>query len=94
MVFHELATNAAKHGALTLGSGSVNVSWTRKDEYLLLHWQENGGPQIMAAPIRKGFGSTLTHNTIVREFGGTLDYDWRPDGLSVDINVPIQNLST
>ncbi|MES0108360.1 HWE histidine kinase domain-containing protein [Mesorhizobium sp. M0013] len=94
MVFHELATNAAKHGALTLGSGRINVSWTRKDEYLLLHWQENGGPQIMAAPIRKGFGSTLTHNTIVRELGGTLDYDWRPDGLSVDINVPIQNLST
>jgi two-component sensor histidine kinase len=93
LVFHELATNAAKYGALTLDAGAVGISWQRKSGHLLLVWQERNGPRIEAPPLKKGFGSTLSQNTVVGQFGGTLDYDWQPDGLSVAITVPIANLS-
>jgi two-component sensor histidine kinase len=60
---------------------------------LILRWQERNGPRIEAPPLKKGFGSTLSQNTVVGQFGGTLDYDWQPDGLSVAIKVPFANLS-
>jgi two-component sensor histidine kinase len=93
LVFHELATNAAKYGALALEAGTVGVSWQRKSGHLILRWQERNGPRIEAPPLKKGFGSTLSQNTVVGQFGGTLDYDWQPDGLSVAIKVPFANLS-
>jgi two-component sensor histidine kinase len=90
LVFHELATNAAKYGSLSRSSGSVTVRWETDGVDLSVHWKETGGPGL-SAPVKKGFGTTLVETTIVRS-GGTIESDWQPEGLSVRINVPLGSL--
>ena len=82
LLFHELATNAAKYGALSRGSGRVNIAWRRDGERLVVTWQETGGPRVEAPPGRTGFGATLARRTVVGQFAGTFDQDWRPEGLA------------
>lgn len=93
LVFHELATNATKYGALTADGGSIDISWHRDEGRLILHWIECGGPDIDTPPETIGFGSTLAHATVVRQFGGTLTYEWQRTGLNVTITLPIDRLS-
>ena len=93
LVLHELATNAAKYGALKADTGSVQVQWQRDDGHLRLTWQERGGPAIDGGPTKEGFGSVLAKSTVVGQLGGTLRYDWHPTGLAVTITVPVDNLS-
>src|SRR5215470_3758092 len=78
MCLHELATNAAKYGALSNGTGNVHVAWTVTGEGTLLTWLEVGGPPV-TAPKRKGFGSLL----IEESFRGEVEscFDYRPTGL-------------
>ncbi len=90
LVLHELATNAAKYGALGVPEGMVDVAWTVDDGRLALSWRERGGPSI-SPPDRKGFGSTLVEGTIAGK-DGTLDYDWSTAGLGVRITLPIDVL--
>src|SRR5215475_11041209 len=75
-VLHELATNAAKHGALSIQSGQVSVSWDRKpngdDENLILIWQEHGGPPVNSDP-QSSYGINLIRNLIPHELGGKVD---------------------
>jgi two-component sensor histidine kinase len=92
LVFHELATNAAKYGALSVDGGSIDVNWRRDDENLILRWVERGGPDIDTPPTTSGFGSTLAHTTVVRQFGGTLSYEWQRTGLAVTMTLPIDRL--
>ncbi|HTK35069.1 MAG TPA: HWE histidine kinase domain-containing protein [Caulobacteraceae bacterium] len=94
LVFHELATNAAKYGALAVETGSVRVEWRKEGEGLLLVWSEAGGPPIARAPEANGFGSTLVRKTVIGQLGGTLDYDWKPDGLTVTMGIPLARLAT
>jgi len=91
LVCHELATNAAKYGALTSESGVVNVDWTTDGDNLVLTWRETGGAAI-AAPGKKGFGTTLVASTISGH-DGTIDYDWNPAGLIVRIVIPLARLA-
>lgn len=91
LVFHELATNAAKYGALSVDGGTVSVAWDVEDDNLNLQWQEANGPAI-APPTKKGFGSTLVAGTI-SGLGGTLDYDWNSAGLGVRIHIPTDRLA-
>ena len=65
---------------------------TRED--LNLRWVERDGPNIDTPPETSGFGSTLAHATIVRQFGGTLSYEWQRAGLNVMITLPVDRLST
>jgi two-component sensor histidine kinase len=59
---HELATNAAKYGALSLPEGQIQIEWSRAaDKRLIVRWAENGGPPVMG-PTRSGFGTRLWHN--------------------------------
>lgn len=62
LVLHELATNAAKYGALSNGTGTIGISWTvtgnHSNRILQFSWRESGGPPVMA-PLRRGFGTTL-----------------------------------
>ncbi|WP_309092726.1 PAS domain-containing protein [Phenylobacterium sp.] len=87
MVLHELATNAAKYGALSRDEGELAVSWTADAETLRLTWIERGGPPVQP-PTRRGFGSTLLQGTIERQLGGQIDIRWAPEGLSVDLSIP------
>ncbi|MDX6748769.1 HWE histidine kinase domain-containing protein [Geminicoccaceae bacterium 1502E] len=89
MVLHELATNAAKYGALSAPGGHVELSWAimeSPDERLRLAWQEIGGPPV-SRPARRGFGSRLLERQFAREFGAEVKLAFDPDGLACTIEV-------
>jgi two-component sensor histidine kinase len=92
LVVHELATNAAKYGALTTAEGKIDVDWRQENDSLKLRWEERHGRPV-EAPSTAGFGTSLVRTMIVKQFGGTVAYDWQPGGVSVEIVVPVQRLS-
>jgi PAS domain S-box-containing protein len=88
MVFHELATNAAKYGALST-DGQLRLTWSISDEDALsFEWCETGGPAVVA-PRRRGFGSRLIERSITGELRGTFVADYQPDGLVVRFEAPL-----
>ncbi len=93
MVIHELATNAAKHGALSSPDGRVSVSWERTSTnaaaVLTIIWNERCGPPINA-PVRRGYGSSLIRDLIPHELGGTVDLTFPLDGLCCKIEIPLK----
>jgi two-component sensor histidine kinase len=84
LALHELATNAAKYGALSCSEGCVRVHWQDQDGVLRLDWEESGGPPV-APPSRKGFGSRLLERILVRDLSGTIKLDYQPSGLRCGI---------
>jgi len=88
LIIHELATNAAKYGALSVSNGRVDVDWDVIDGRLKLCWTETGGPPISGVPSRKGFGTRLIEMTTKHQFKGDVHYDWAPKGLvaAIDLN--------
>jgi PAS domain S-box-containing protein len=94
LLFHELATNAAKYGALSIPTGHVELAVHRADsEMVKLFWQEKGGPKLEATPDHSGFGSQLVELSAVRQLGGKVRRDWQRDGLVVTIEVPLAAFS-
>lgn len=98
MVIHELTTNAAKYGALSVPSGQVAVCWTLRPEptgraSLCLRWSETGGPRIDVRPSRAGFGSALIEGTVASQLDGELDMNWRSSGLECVIRIPFAETS-
>src|SRR5690606_18372323 len=87
LVFHELATNSAKYGALSAPEGKVQVVSRIRDGRVRLDWRESGGPPISRKPELDGFGTRLTDMSIVQQLGGTLRRDWRREGLIVEIEL-------
>ncbi|WP_053078637.1 PAS domain-containing protein [Methylobacterium tarhaniae] len=85
LALHELATNAAKYGALSNDAGRVDVIWQVRGEApearFRLDWREQGGPPV-AEPTRRGFGSILIERSLRSYFGGTAGIEYRPDGLT------------
>ena len=92
LVLHELATNAAKYGALNSEDGAVALAWRIEGDTLGVEWSERGGPPVAGAPQTTGFGTRLAHSTVVGQFRGTLDYDWRPEGVAVAMKLPLATL--
>lgn len=87
LLVHELATNALKHGSLSVASGKVEVTWHfLPNGDLQLEWLEVGGPPALYADA-EGFGMTLM-NTVLRQLGGRLDIEWKPEGLFVTAQLP------
>jgi two-component sensor histidine kinase len=86
MVLHELATNAAKHGSLS-GNGMVTIKWTTNGKFEL-EWIESGGPAITKNPVRIGFGSKLIKQVVERELGGTVQVEYRSEGLLCRLLIP------
>jgi two-component sensor histidine kinase len=85
MALHELATNAAKYGALSVAGGKVDLSWSvmpNGDDGLALElvWRESGGPEVRR-PIRKGFGSRLLERGLAAELNGEVTVEYLPAGL-------------
>ena len=96
MVIHELVTNAAKHGALSVRSGHVSVQWYRKlngGAQLIFVWQETGGPKV-AAPKKSGYGTGVVRDLIAYEFGGTVDLSFAPEGVRCRLEMPIDQISS
>jgi PAS domain S-box-containing protein len=88
VALHELATNAAKYGALSVATGQVHVEWSRAaDGQLVLRWTELGGPPVNA-PTRKGFGTHAMETMIRDGVRGEVRLDWRAEGLACEIAVP------
>jgi two-component sensor histidine kinase len=92
LIFHELTTNAAKYGALSTASGRIAVIWAIEDSRLQLTWEETGGPPLFTAPVRQGFGNKLIQETVLRRFGGMIELAWRPEGLRVALELPLEGL--
>ena len=89
VALHELATNAAKFGALSDGEGRVEVAWSRAtDGPLNLRWTERGGPPVKT-PTRRGFGTNIVGRIIRDQSKGEMHLDWNPAGLECGIVLPI-----
>ena len=93
LVVHELATNAAKYGALSVAGGRVHVSWAVTKRRLALSWKEIGGPTIMAPPQREGFGSVLARRSVSGQLDGDLIFQWNPVGLVVLVSANMERLA-
>jgi PAS domain S-box-containing protein len=92
LVLHELATNAAKYGALSTPEGRLDLQWEERAGKLHVHWAETGGPPVKA-PAIKGFGSKIIMATVVSQLGGSADLDWRPEGLVCDMVLSLRSRS-
>jgi PAS domain S-box-containing protein len=87
VVLHELATNAAKYGALSVGGAQILLNWSETDGRLNLRWTETGGPTI-EPPTRKGFGGRIIEQ-MTAQLKGKTSFDWRPEGLVCEINLQV-----
>jgi PAS domain S-box-containing protein len=98
MVFHELATNAAKFGALSVISGIVSVRWNFRqnghaERWLRIQWQESGGPDVVS-PVRSGFGTSVVRELIPYELGGTAALLHLLEGVRCQLEIPAHWLSS
>jgi two-component sensor histidine kinase len=92
MAVHELTTNAAKYGALSIPTGCVHVTWsvagTELDQRLHLEWREHDGPPV-ETPKRKGFGSALLERVLGRQLQGDVRTEYLPEGIRVRVDAPL-----
>ena len=96
VALHELATNAARHGALSQPKGQVAVTWRLEEvgpghaPMLRLRWEERGGPQLDGPPKRRGFGLKLLESGLAPEIGGLVSLEFKPGGLVCEIEAPLK----
>lgn len=95
LCLHELATNAAKYGALSTSTGRVTLEWTIEGRPLQLDlaWTETGGPPV-TTPTRRGYGSAFVRSAARGGLGGSFDIDYRPEGVIGRFRLPVEKLST
>jgi PAS domain S-box-containing protein len=97
MVFHELVTNAAKHGALSARGGSVSVWWRwlpngKEGDRLVIEWREIGG-SVVEVPSKSGYGTSVIGELIPHELGGTVDFELTADGARCKFEIPVKWLN-
>ncbi|MXQ11262.1 PAS domain-containing sensor histidine kinase [Microvirga makkahensis] len=96
MAFHELSTNAVKHGALSHPGGFVRITWAERTSddrpYLGIRWEEHGGPAV-SPPARKGFGTRLLERGLARELDGEVHLRYEPTGVVCLIDFPLGGMS-
>jgi two-component sensor histidine kinase len=90
LLFHELATNAAKYGALSNSVGKISVRWSHSDPWLNLEWRESEGPPV-TVPNHRGFGTRLFSRAL-EQFGGTAEATFASTGLICKLSVPLSEL--
>ena len=92
LAFHELATNAAKYGALSANQGRVKIFWEAQPAVapmeILLQWRESGGP-VVEAPSRKGFGTMLIEKVLAYEAEGEAKLEFLPTGVAFVFRLPL-----
>jgi len=92
LALHELATNAAKHGALSSPAGKIKLDWDLQPDALTLHWVENGGP-VIGAPSTRNFGLKVIVASIEQQLSGKTAFDWNPKGLRCAFSIPRSELT-
>jgi len=97
MAVHELTTNAAKYGALSVPGGRIEIQWNAahpdsRRPVLRIDWSEKGGPPA-SDPQQRGFGSKLIEGSIAAELGGTARLAFEPGGLHCEIVIPLEKAS-
>ena len=89
IIMHELATNAAKYGSLSVADGHVEIAWSRVAEgRLSLRWIESGGPPV-TPPKHRGYGTRIMENMIAGQLEGEVRFDWRNQGLICEITLQL-----
>jgi PAS domain S-box-containing protein len=89
LVIHELATNAAKYGCLSVPNGRLSIFWATKDNTVEIIWREDRGP-VVTEPAARGFGTRSVIVSVESQLGGSAAFDWRPDGLVCALIVPMK----
>lgn len=92
LIFHELATNAAKYGALSSPEGHISINWSVPNGHMELEWKEHVFGSEIQPPNSNGFGSTLARASATGHLGGSISFDWRPGGLHIKVNAPLERL--
>ncbi len=92
LIFHELATNSTKYGALSLDDGTVQITAKRTDDDVEISWQERGGPDV-TPPTSQRFGTRLIQSAAQAQLGGSIDYVSHEKGLEVALRVPLERLN-
>ena len=92
LLFHELATNAAKYGALSVPDGRIALHIAREGADVRIDWQELGGPAVQSMQP-DGFGSRLITLSVERQLGGRIARDWSADGLKLSLWIPTRSMS-
>jgi two-component sensor histidine kinase len=92
LAIHELITNSAKYGALSVRSGRLDVRWDIRDGNLDLSWNEQGGPPV-TKPTTRGFGTRSVIASVNSQLGGRAEFDWRVEGLLCRLCVPLDRVS-
>jgi two-component sensor histidine kinase len=92
LVFHELATNSAKYGALSTPVGNIRVRFSRTPESVSIEWAERGGVVRAQAPDHAGFGTRLLTLSVEAQLRGSFRRHWEPDGVRVEIEFPLHML--
>lgn len=87
LAFHELATNAAKYGALSVPDGRLSIVWERLSDDVRICWTERNGPCVVP-PERRGFGRVLLERLVGVTLNGSVELDFRPEGLVCEIRFP------
>jgi two-component sensor histidine kinase len=93
LVIHELATNSAKYGALSLASGTLDVSCNANDDEVVVMWTERGGPPVIAPKKVQGFGSQLVQRSMAAQLGGSIAFNWAEEGVVVTLRMSKHRLA-
>ncbi|CAN5130987.1 hypothetical protein BH09PSE2_BH09PSE2_11920 [soil metagenome] len=93
LIVHELATNSLKYGALSVDTGTLDVSCSAHDEAVTIVWTERGGPAVQAPTRTQGYGSRLIERSVGGNLRGSIDYVWAEGGLIVTLKVDPERLA-
>jgi two-component sensor histidine kinase len=93
LVLHELATNSAKYGALSVASGTLDVSCNANADEVVVMWTERGGPLVVVPAMLEGFGSKLVQRSMATQLGGAIAFDWSEEGVVVTLRMSKDRLA-
>jgi two-component sensor histidine kinase len=92
LVIHELATNSLKYGALSVDTGTLDISCSAQDEPVTVVWTETGGPKVKPRTGDGGYGSKLVERSVTGHLRGSIVYNWAESGLVVTLKIPPERL--
>lgn len=93
LVFHELATNSMKYGALSEDTGTLDLSGLTEEGEVILTWTERGGPAVEPPDGEQGYGSKLLNRSVSGQLGGSITYDWSEKGVLVELRLSAEKLA-